>query len=36
MRRTMEEAMALQTVLEELNTLFSVAPERTMANEIEV
>lgn len=32
----MEETMALQTVLEELNTLFSVAPERTMANEIEV
>lgn len=36
MRRTIEETMALQTVLEELNTLFSVAPERMVANEIEV
>ena len=36
MGRVMEETMALETMLEELNTLFGVAPERTLANEIEV
>jgi hypothetical protein len=30
------ETMALETILEELNTLFGVAPDRTIANEIEV
>ncbi|KAK8796767.1 hypothetical protein WA588_000894 [Blastocystis sp. NMH] len=33
---SVEKTMALETILEELNTLFGVAPDRTIANEIEV
>ena len=36
MRCVIVETMALETILEELNTLFGVAPDRTIANEIEV
>lgn len=36
MRCVIAETMALETILEELNTLFGVAPDRTIANEIEV